>query len=147
MSEHFRTPEDYELFLYTLAERFSSVRRSTVTLVRRGTSLARVAGEIFFGQNVRLVVRERLIYDRLPIAVDEYGYEVWRGDQKLYWYDSQPHPDDPVLQSTHPHHKHIPPDIKHHRIPAPGLSFTQPNLVKLIPEVESLVQQFERQKG
>ncbi len=35
-----------------------------------------------------------------------------------------------------PHHKHIPPDIKHHRIPAPGLSFQQPNLPFLIEEIE-----------
>jgi hypothetical protein len=147
MSEHFRTPEDYELFLYTLAERFSSVRRSTITFIRRGTSLARVAGELFFDHDIRLVMRERLICDRLPIAVDWYGYEVWRGEEKLYWYDSQPHPDDPLLQSTHPHHKHIPPDIKHHRIPAPGMSFTQPNLLKLIPEIESLVEQIKNQKA
>ncbi|MEN8215749.1 MAG: hypothetical protein ABFS56_05115 [Pseudomonadota bacterium] len=36
-----------------------------------------------------------------------------------------------VLASTHPHHKHIPPDIKHNRIPAPILSFTHPNLPEL----------------
>ena len=38
---------------------------------------------------------------------------------------------------THPHHKHLPPDIKHHRIPAPGLSFTAPNLSFLIEEIET----------
>ena len=42
-------------------------------------------------------------------------------------------------QSTHPHHKHIPPDIKHNRIPAPGLSFDEPNLPFLIREVEGLI--------
>lgn len=41
------------------------------------------------------------------------------------------------LASTHPHHKHIPPDIKHHRIPAPNLSFTIPNLPFLIEEIIS----------
>lgn len=30
---------------------------------------------------------------------------------------------------------HIPPDIKHHRIPAPGLPFDQPNLTYLIEEI------------
>ncbi|MGC9398114.1 MAG: toxin-antitoxin system TumE family protein [Anaerolineae bacterium] len=40
------------------------------------------------------------------------------------WYDPTPHPNDSSLASTHPHHKHVPPDVKHHRIPAPGLSFT-----------------------
>ncbi|MCI0388624.1 MAG: DUF6516 family protein [Acidobacteria bacterium] len=65
-----------------------------------------------------------------------YGYEVWRGAEKLYWYDSQPHPDDPKLASTHPHHKHVPPDLKHNRLPAPVLSFTEPNLPFLIAEIE-----------
>jgi hypothetical protein len=141
MSEHFRTPEDYELFLYTLTDRFASVRRTTVTLARRGTTLARVAGEICFDHDMRLVVRERLVFDRLPLVVDWYGYEIWKGHEKLYWYDSQPHPDDPLLQSTHPHHKHVPPGMKQHRVPAPGMSFLQPNLMKLIPEIEALIGQ------
>ena len=51
-----RTPEDYELFLYTLTEKFPSVRHSTMTLVRRGASLARVTGELLFDQEIRLVV-------------------------------------------------------------------------------------------
>ncbi len=145
MNRHFRTPEDYELFLYTLAERFPSVRRSTITFVRRGTTLARVAGEIYFDGGFRLVARERLLYDRLPLTVDWYGYEVWQGEEKLYWYDPQPHHDDPFLQSTHPHHKHIPPDIKHNRVPAPGMSFDRPNLLHLIPEIESLIARLKSQ--
>jgi len=32
--------------------------------------------------------------------------------------------------------KHVPPDIKHHRVPAPELSFTRPNLPVLIAEIE-----------
>ncbi len=71
----------------------------------------------------------------LPQLV-RYGYEVWRGDEKLYWYDSQAHPNDPALASTDPHHKHVPPDIKHHRLPAPDLSFVRPNLPILIGEIE-----------
>lgn len=139
MSGPFRTPEDYELFLYTLPQRFGSIRRSTLTLVRRGHSLARVAGEIFFDYEIRLVVLERLVFDRLPLLIDGYGYEIWRGGEKLYWYDPQPHPNDPSLQSTHPHHKHVPPDIKHHRVPAPGMSFSEPNLPALIQEIETLI--------
>jgi Family of unknown function (DUF6516) len=120
MTNPLRTPEDYELFLYSLPERFSSIRRSTLTLVRRGHSLARVSGEIDFDNGIRLVVLERLVFDRLPVLIDSYGYEVWKGDQKLYWYDPQPHPNNPELQSTHPHHKHVPPDIKHNRTPHPA---------------------------
>lgn len=141
MSNPLRTPGDYELFLYTLTEQFPSVRHSTVTFVRRGVALARVVGELFFAHDIRLVIRERILYHRLPAFMDWYGYEVWRGQKKLYWYDSQPHPDDPVLQNTHPHHKHVPPDIKHHRIPAPEMSFTQPNLPVLIHEIEAVVQE------
>ncbi|HET9212495.1 MAG TPA: DUF6516 family protein [Thermoanaerobaculia bacterium] len=143
MSDPFRAPEDYELFLYTLPERFRSIRHSTLTFVRRGYSLARVTGEVLFDQDIRLVVLERLVFDRLPLLIEGYGYEVWRGDEKLYWYDPQPHPNDPTLQSTHPHHKHVPPDIKHHRIPAPGLSFTAPNLPLLIEEIEEVLKKLQ----
>lgn len=145
MKNPLRTSEDYELFLYTLGEQFPSVRRSTVTFIRRGASLARVAGELDFDYDIRLIVRERVVYHRLPVVIDWYGYEVWRGNEKLYWYDSQPHPDDPALRSTPPHHKHIPPDIKHHRIPAPEMSFIQPNLPVLIREIEALVEEVESQ--
>lgn len=67
MSNHFRTPEDYEFFLYSLIEEFPAVKRSTITFIRIGSSLARVAGEIYFDNDIRLVVRERVLYHRLPI--------------------------------------------------------------------------------
>jgi hypothetical protein len=140
MTNPLRTPEDYELFVYTLAEQFPAIRRSTLIFVRYGATLARVAGEIYFDNAIRLIIRERLTFDRLPMIIDGYGYEAWQADQKLYWYDPQ-HPNDPALQVTHPHHKHVPPDIKHHRLPAPGLSFTGPNLPHLIQEVEALIEQ------
>ncbi len=139
MSNSLRTIEDYELFLYTIKEQFPSVRLSTLNLARMGASLARVSGELHFDQDIRLVARERILYHRLPAVIDWYGYEIWRGREKLYWYDSQPHPNDPTLQSTHPHHKHVPPDIKHNRIPAPEMSFTKPNLPALIQEIEAII--------
>jgi hypothetical protein len=92
-----------------------------------------------------LVVRQRIIYDRLPALIDSYGYEIWQGDEKKYWYDSQPHPDDLALESTYPHHKHVPPDLKHHRIPASGMSFAYPNLPLLIQEIETLLLQLGHQ--
>jgi Family of unknown function (DUF6516) len=141
MNDPFRSPEDYELFLYTLPERHPSIRRSTLAFIRRGHSLARVTGEIVFDHEVRLAVLERLVFDRLPLSIDGYGYEVWKGNEKLYWYD----PNEPSLQSTHPHHKHVPPDIKHNRIPAPGMSFSRPNLSHLIQEIEALLEQIGQQ--
>lgn len=141
MSDPFRTVEDYELFLYGLSDRFATISHSSLVLVRRGSTLARVAGELSFARGFRLVIRERLLFERLPLRIDSYGYEIWQGDQKLCWYDSQPHPEDPALQSTHPHHKHVPPDIKHNRIPAEMMSFERPNLPELIQEIEALISQ------
>jgi hypothetical protein len=136
-----RSPDDYELFVYTISEQHAEIIRSTVVFVRVGATLARVIGEIEFEEGYRLVVRERLVYARLPVMIDWYGYEVWKGEEKLYWYDSQPHPDDVTLRDTDPHHKHIPPDIKHHRIPAPSMSFTSPNLPTIIAEIVELIKQ------
>jgi len=147
MSNPLRTSEDYELFLYTLTDQLPSVRPSTVRLVRRGATLARVTGELYFDGDVRLVVRERLVYHRTPVVIDWYGYKVWRGIEKLYWYDSQSRSSDPALQGTDPHNKHIPPDIKHHRIPAPEMSFTQPNIPTLIHEIEALINEIKDQSG
>lgn len=139
MSDSLRTSEDYELFIYSLPEKFRIVKHSTMQLIRRGTTLARVVGELHFEKDIRMVVRERIVYHRLPAVIDEYGYEVWRGEEKLYWYDAQPHPNTPALQSTYPHHKHISPDIKHNRISAPEMSFTRPNLPILIQEIEKML--------
>ncbi len=141
MSSPLRSPEDYELFIYTIAEQFPAVRRSSLVFVRRGITLARVEGELLFAQGFRLTLRERILYNRLPAVIDWYGYEVWKGEEKLYWYDSQPHPDEPSLAATHPHHKHVPPNIKQNRIPAANMSFHQPNLPALIAEIEALLAQ------
>jgi hypothetical protein len=86
-------------------------------------------------------MREELDFDARRISA--YGYEVYRGDERLYWYDDFPHPDDPSLASTFPHHKHVPPDIKRHRIPAPEIRFDRPNLPFLISEIEGLCEKDE----
>lgn len=90
MNNPLRTPQDYELFLYELVAQFPSIRRSTVAFVRAGATLARVSGELHFVKDIRLVIRERILYHRLPAVIDWYGYEVWQGAEKLYGYDSQP---------------------------------------------------------
>ncbi len=132
----FQSLRDYELWVYSLPEQYKAVKYSTLLVAQRGRKLAELSGEIAFLRGYRLVVYERLTWDTGQLLIEGYSYEVWLGGEKLYWYDSQPHPGDPSLASTDPHHKHVPPDIKHHRIPAPGLSFTQPNLPFLIEEIE-----------
>ncbi len=129
---------DYEQFIYTFPQQKGFILRSTLVVVRRGTTIAVLNGELEFAGGLRLLVREKLSFAHAPGQIKGYGYEVWRGNELLYWYDSQPHPDDPTLASTDPHHKHVPPDIKHHRVPAPGLSFDAPNLPFLIAEIESM---------
>jgi hypothetical protein len=131
------TREDYEEFVYTIREYYPEIQTSTLVVIMIASQKAEVVGELFFAEDVRLEVTEAVSFD--DECMDAYGYEVYRGEEKLYWYDSQPHPNDPSLADTHPHHKHVPPDIKHNRQLAPGLSFTEPNLPFLIEEILSSV--------
>jgi len=111
-----------------------NVKSSTVAVWSDSPYTGIAEGEVLFMNGLRLRMREEMDFDAGLII--SYGYEVYRGEERLYWYDDFPHPNDPALASTMPHHKHIPPDIKHHRVPAPNISFTQPNLPALIEEVE-----------
>ena len=131
-----RSLSDYEQFIYTLQQQYSVISRSTLVVIRRGPLAATVQGELELSQGFRLHVREHLTFTRSPGAIKSYGYEVWQGEKLLYWYASQPHPHIAELASTAPHHKHIHPNIKHNRVPAPGLSFDQPNLPFLVKEIE-----------
>jgi len=135
------TLPDYELFIYALQDEHPVIRTSTLTVIRHASNVATIEGELLFPNNLRMRVMEVVRFDLESPRLTRYGYEVWLGSEKLYWYDSQAHPNDPALASTHPHHKHIHPNIKRNRIPAPGLSFTKPNLTFLIQEIEKLVRE------
>lgn len=135
----FQSLRDYEEFIYTLREKFPGIERSTLVVVPRGKRVAITQGEITFTKGYRITIKERLSFDADSIVIESYGYELWHNAEKIAWYDTQPHPDDPTLHSSHPHHKHISPDIKHHRVAAPEMSFTQPNLPVLIREIESFI--------
>ena len=135
----FQSRREYERFIYSLPMAFPSVERSTLVVAPRGRTTATLTGELTFANGYRLSIVERLTFEAGSVRIETYSYEAWRGAEKLYWYDSQPHPNDLTLASTHPHHKHIPPDIKHHRVPAPGLAFGQPNIPTLIAEIEKLI--------
>jgi hypothetical protein len=151
--EPLSSPQAYEAYLYGLGERYPSIQRSALVYIPSGALFGRVEGIVFFEGRVVLCVREYLNFE-LGV-IEGYGYEVSRASaqqdiadaaeycrasyphkEKLYWYDSFPHPTDPALASTDPHHKHVPPDIKRHRVPAPGLSFARPNLPFLVEEIE-----------
>jgi hypothetical protein len=114
-----------------------TVVRSTVVVWPVSPYTGTAEGEVVFVHGLRLRMREEL--DFATGLITSYGYEVYRGDERLYWYDDFPHPQDPSLAATFPHHKHVPPDIKHHRIPAPDISFARPNLPVLLQEIEALI--------
>jgi hypothetical protein len=130
----FQSLRNYEELVYTLGQRFPSIKGSTLVVVQRGKRVATLQG-------YRIAVKERLSFDEGPVVIEDYAYELWYKGDKIAWYDSQPHPGDPNLASTYPHHKHIPPNIKHNRIPSPGMSFNQPNLSVLIQEVDKLLKE------
>jgi hypothetical protein len=124
---------DYSRFVAALLDR-PTVERSTVTVWSASPYTGVAEGEVLFVQGVRLRIREELDFDGGLITA--YGYEVYRGEERLYWYDDFPHPTDSTLASTFPHHKHVPPNIRQHRIPAPQMSFNRPNLDLLVEEIE-----------
>ncbi|MEM7534831.1 MAG: DUF6516 family protein [Chloroflexota bacterium] len=135
----FHSLPNYEAYIYAIPDQYSVIESSTLVVIPRGARVAIVQGELRFKQGYRLTLQEVLTTERESVCIEFYGYEVWHDDIKLYWYDSQPHPNNPDLALNHPHHKHVPPNIKHNRIPAPELRFNQPNLPFLIREVEQIL--------
>ncbi len=126
--------DEYSHYVATVLDR-PTVLRSTVTVWSDSPHTGIAEGEVHLVEGFRLRIREEIDFAVSLIA--SYGYEVYQGEQRLYWYDDFPHPNDPTLAVTFPHHKHVPPDIKRHRIPAPDIRFTRPNLSTLMQEIEA----------
>jgi len=95
-----------------------------------------VRGSVHFHNTLELRVNE--IIDFVAGRISEYSYTVFRGQERIRWYDPQPHPKNPDLAETFPHHLHGQPDIKHNRKPAPGISFTAPNFPTLVSDCIAL---------
>lgn len=139
MSDHpLKSLADYSRCVAEILDR-PDVQGSTVAVWSDSPYTGTAEGEVFFSGGIWLRMREELDFDAGLIT--SYGYEVYRGKERLYWYDDFPHPKDPTLASSYPHHKHVPPDIKRHRIPAPEMSFSRPNLPVLMQEIEELIRQ------
>ncbi|MCK4765014.1 MAG: hypothetical protein KAW12_22635 [Candidatus Aminicenantes bacterium] len=132
----FESLPGYSRFIAELSNR-PTVEHSTLAVWSDSPYTGIAEGDVLFTKGFRLRIREEL--DFYECLITSYGYEVYRGGERLYWYDDFPHPKDTGLRSTHPHHKHIPPDIKHNRVPAPGISFTTCNLPLLFREIEELI--------
>ena len=77
----FHSLPEYEHLLYTLQETLqekgAAVIASTLIIVRRGTGVAIVSGEVYVADGLRLAVREVLTWDAGPVRIQSYSYEAW----------------------------------------------------------------------
>ncbi len=126
--------ESYAQFIYALPARYPIIQKNTLRLYTVGPYEGVLKGEVYFEYGIVLRVVEMIDFAKGTIR--RYSYTVTRTGEKLYWYDPQPHPENESLATSFPHHQHVPPDIKPHRVPAPHLSFTAPNLPALIEEIK-----------
>lgn len=120
----------YEHFLYTLNQVYAEISSSSVHFYTISRKAGQVRGSIWFHSGLELRVFE--LIDLADGEILDYSYTVFYRGERVRWYDPQPHPENPALKATFPHHRHEPPDIKHNRRPAPGISFQTSNLVTLI---------------
>ncbi|MFL7807191.1 MAG: DUF6516 family protein [Anaerolineae bacterium] len=126
----------YEHLLYTLPQQYSEVVSSSLHFFTASAAVGLVKGSVQFRNGLELRVYEMI--DLSDGEILTYSYDVLQGEKLVRWYDPQPHPNDPNLASTFPHHLHTPPDIKHNRQPAPGITFAVPNLTTLIEDCIAL---------
>lgn len=129
--------EEYCHLIATLPDQSPSIRSSTLTAYTIGPFVAEVVGQLTFETGYVLDVWELL--DLSNGTIRSYSYELDCAGERIWWYDPTEHPGNSALSSSYPHHKHVLPDIKHNRLAAPALSFTHPNLLALIEEVERLI--------
>lgn len=126
---------DYSRFLAEILGH-PSILRSTVHVWSDSPWSGIAEGEVFGGNGMRLRMREGI--DFAAGLITSHGYEFYRGNERLFWYDDFPHPNDPTLAATYPHHKHVPPDMRRNRVPAPEIKFDLPNLPFLMTTLQQL---------
>ena len=125
--------ESYSAFVYAVADRHAFVTGSTLTLAPIGATLAKLEGRIECQGGIHLEVWE--LIDFATRRIRTYSYEVYREGEKVCWYDPWEHPEIAALAPTFPHHKHVPPNLREHRVPALGISFQSPNLDVVLEDV------------
>lgn len=126
----------YEHLLYTLPQQHPEIASSSLHLFTTSATVGLVTGSVQFHNGLELRVRE--LVDLSDGEILDYSYDILQGDDPIRWYDPQPHPENPELATTFPHHLHEPPDIKRNRQPAPGIDFVAPNLPTLIADCIAL---------
>jgi len=129
---------EYETLIYGLPGQFPEIAASMLHLYSTSASTGTLEGEILLKNGLRIQVVEVLDFGSGRIR--KYSYTIYKGEQKIRWYDPQPHSGNPELAATFPHHYHEEPapstssgqSIKHNRKPAPGISFDALNMPALI---------------
>jgi hypothetical protein len=121
---------EYETIIYGLQSEFPEIDSSTLRVYSTSASAGTLEGEVVLKNGLRIRAVE--VLDFGAGVIRKYSYAIYRDDQKIRWYDPQPHPENKSLAATFPHHFHEDPDIKHNRKPAEGISFESPNLHVLI---------------
>jgi hypothetical protein len=123
----------YSTFVYALAERLTFVTHSALTLAPIGATLAKLEGRVECQGGIHLEIWE--LIDFAAHRIRTYSYEIYRAGEKVCWYDAWEHPEIPALGATFPHHKHLLPNLRDNRVPAPGISFESPNLDVVLTDV------------
>ena len=129
----FENSLEYGSYLYSLKDKFPEISKSQINFYSIEPDLFLAKGVIEFHAEIKLTFHEVINFSKQRIV--RYAYEVYQKSELLYFYDPQEHPEDSTLASTFPHHKHIHPNIKRNRQPAPDISFDDPNLLFLIQEI------------
>lgn len=132
----FPTRPEYEALLYRIPTEYPEVASSTLHLYSTSALTAIVRGELRLQNDLQIRIVEVLDFKKRQIVT--YSYTVLHSETRIRWYDPQPHPENPALQPTFPHHFHTEPDIKHNRQPAHGISFAHPNWAQLIADCARL---------
>jgi hypothetical protein len=111
MSSALTSYTEYSQCLYHLLENRPTVESHTLTVYTTSRTVGITRGHIVFCSGYILRVFEQI--DFVTHRILKYMYELRYQNERIWWYDPMPHPNTPELQSTHPHHKHVAPDIKH----------------------------------
>lgn len=127
---------EYERFIYSIVDKYASVTNSTLLFYSTSATAGLLKGHLLFKNGLELRVVE--VIDFAANEILDYSYTIFRASKKVRWYDPQPHPDNPALTATFPHHYHEEPHIKQNRKPAPGISFLNPNLPSLIQQISEM---------
>jgi hypothetical protein len=132
----FPSRPDYEKLIYNIVQTYPEVKDSSLHFFTTSATAGLLKGSLIFKNGYVLQVTEVIDFGAGEIL--DYSYTLSKDGERICWHDPQPHPNDPILAITFPHHVHEQPNIKQNRKPAQGISFNEPNLPILIKQISSL---------